>query len=152
MQPRGYTNKYSGYMSGWIGYLSGNIGYMGIDCVCERAHRVRRRVQPLSAAMAMLAGGQVGPSPRLPAALAAVAEQSLCAGDGGLWPRNNCSPDGALVGGLVGALMAVIEAVLAVPVMAVKAVAMAVAVGVTAAVLVAAAVVVAAALVAMTCA
>ena len=50
--------------------------------------------------------------------------------------------------------MAVIEAVLAVPVMAVKAVAMAVkwAVGVTAAVLVAAAVVVAAALVAMTCA
>ena len=125
---------------------------MGIDCVCERVHRVRRRVQPLSAAMAMLAGGQVGPSPRLPAALAAVAEQSLCAGDGGLWPRNNCSPDGALVGELVGALMAVIEAVLAVPVMAVKAVAMAVAVGVTAAVLVAAAVVVAAALVAMTCA
>ena len=152
MQPRGYTNKYSGYMSGWIGYLSGNIGYMGIDCVCERAHRVRRRVQPLSAAMTILVGGQVGPSPRLPAALAAVAEQSLCAGDGGLWPRNNCSPDGALVGELVGALMAVIEAVLAVPVMAVKAVAMAVAVGVTAAVLVAAAVVVAAALVAMTCA
>ena len=92
------------------------------------------------------------PSPRLPVALAAVAEQSLCAGDGGLWPLSNCSPDGALVGELVGALMAVAEAVLAVPVMAVKAVAMAVAVGVTAAVLVAAAVVVAAALVAMTCA
>ena len=94
------------------------------------------------------------PSPRLPVALAAVAEQSLCAGDGGLWPLSNCSPDGALVGELVGALMAVVEAVLAVPVMAVKAVAMAmaVAVGVTAAVLVAAAVVVAAALVAMTCA
>ena len=55
-------------------------------------------------------------------------------------------------GKLVWALMAVVEAVLAVPVMAVKAVAMAVAVGVTAAVLVAAAVVVAAALVAMTCA
>ena len=88
------------------------------------------------------------PSPRLPVALAAVAKQSLCAGDGGLWPPSNCSPDGALVGELVVALMAVAEAVLAVPVMAVKAVA----VGVTAAVLVAAAVVVAAALVAMTCA